>query len=377
MDQLFQPSQTSLAQLKAQGISALRDTFSGRSHSSDFAYARSLFLRSRVLVVSLLFLTLLPFWALFDWVLLPGDTLTHACVARVLMAGIFVGLFVMCRRHRLAINWSRIAASALLVTPALFYAWVITVMPPGQHALLGYEFIPYMLVAMLAIFPFTLLESSALGAALICLEMYALHANNVLLTAEGLQAVWLLAALLVIALTANYFQLALMLRLYREATHDPLTGLFNRGALLRAVQQTQSRSVNLPKSLLMMDLDHFKRINDQHGHAAGDDVLHHFAMLLQAELGPQDLIARYGGEEFIAVLMGSGKQAAMDAAERIRERAEAAVIAHPENGSIRYTVSIGVAAFKPGENFETVVRRADSRLYEAKRISRNVVVGTS
>ncbi len=232
-----------------------------------------------------------------------------------------------------------------------------------------------MLVAMLAIFPFTLSESALLGGGLILLEAYALHIAGVLLTAEGLQAIWLLAALLSISITANYFQLGLMLRLYREATHDPLTSLLNRGALARTMEQLTTREPDAPRALLMMDLDHFKRINDNHGHAFGDDVLRNFAGILRRSLRPNDLAARYGGEEFVAVLVNTDKAAAMAIAETVRTQTEASAINNYDGETVSYTVSIGVASFQPGEGFESAAMRADNRLYEAKEISRNCVVG--
>ena len=377
MDQSSQPSISDLTHLRIISLSSLRDTLTSRSHSGDFAYARGIYLRTRVMVVSLLFLGLLPLWTLFDWFLLPAESLTLVLGARIAMIGTLVSLFLMTRQRRLPLQWSRLAAGMLLLTPALFYAWVLSILPSGPQVLVGYAFIPYMLVAMLAIFPFTLAESAVLGIALLCLEMYALHAGGALFTPEGLQAVWLLAALLVIALTANYFQLNLMLRLYREATHDPLTGLFNRGALMRAMEQVLQRPSGTPMSLLMMDLDHFKRINDQYGHAVGDDVLRHFASLLKGELRQADVIARYGGEEFVAVLIDRDPQAAIQAAERIRQQAERALVERPGLDAIRYTVSIGVATFQPGDTFQSAATRADHHLYEAKRTSRNLVVSAS
>jgi len=364
-----------LFNLMKMSLSSLHDTLTSRSHSRDFAYARGDYLRNRVVVVGLVFLALLPFWTLIDWFMLPEQSIKAALIARLLMLVVLMLIVLLAYGSKARLQRARLSAGLLLATPAVFYALVLFTLSNGASSLVGYSFIPYMLVAMLAIFPFTLTESAILGSALIVLQAYALQVAGTLLSPEGLQAIWLLAALLVIAITANYFQLGLMLRLYREATHDPLTGLLNRGALARAMEQYIEREPNAPRALLMMDLDHFKRINDGHGHAFGDDVLRDFAGTLRRALRPTDLAARYGGEEFVAVLVDTDKDTAISIAENIRSQTEATVLANYEGEPVSYTVSIGVASFQPGEPFHTVAVRADNRLYEAKKISRNCVVG--
>src|SRR5690606_28213085 len=149
------------------------------------------------------------------------------------------------------------------------------------------------------------------------------------------------AALLSIAITANYFQPGLMLRLSRAATHAPLTGLLNMAALRRALDQLGTRETGPRASSLLLDPDHFQRINDTYGHAFGDDVLRHFASILRGTLRSTDLIARYGGEEFVAVLPNADKDAALKVAERIRQQTEAAVLNDYNNTPVHYTVSIG------------------------------------
>ena len=358
-------------------ISSLHDTLSSRRHSRDFAFSRGDFLRNRVMVVGAIFLVLLPFWSLIDWFVLPEETRAVALTARVVMLAILAITVLVAQRSKARLQLSRLAAGTLLSTPAVFYAIIMSTLTGdgGAASLVGYSFIPYMLVAMLAIFPFTLLESAALGLAIILLEAWALYATGALFTLAGLQAVWLLAALLVISITANYFQLALMLRLYREATHDPLTGLLNRGALLQAMEQFALNDPDARRALLIMDLDHFKRINDTHGHAFGDDILRHFAGVLRRSLRPADLTCRYGGEEFVAVLMDTDKDAALAIAENIRAQTEVSVLNDYDGEPVRYTVSIGVASFYPDETFLQATMRADNRLYEAKKTSRNRVVG--
>src|SRR5690606_40895028 len=126
---------------------------------------------------------------------------------------------------------------------------------------------------------------------------------------------------------------------------------------------------------LVMDLDHFKRINDTHGHAFGDDILRHFSGILRRSLRPADLACRYGGEEFVAILMDIDKEAAMAVAEDLRTQTEASILHNYDGQAVRYTVSIGVASLHHDETFQQAAMRADHRLYEAKKSSRNRVVG--
>jgi diguanylate cyclase (GGDEF)-like protein/PAS domain S-box-containing protein len=161
------------------------------------------------------------------------------------------------------------------------------------------------------------------------------------------------------------------------AITDPLTGLFNRRHFQERAQEEILRSERLEHSLSMaiIDLDFFKRVNDEKGHTAGDQVLAAFASLLQASFRKIDILARYGGDEFVALLPELGMKEAMLCAERLRSL-QAASPCPSSAGEIRLTVSIGVAGFEDaaGLRLEEMVRRADLALYEAKRGGRNRVV---
>jgi diguanylate cyclase (GGDEF)-like protein len=157
-----------------------------------------------------------------------------------------------------------------------------------------------------------------------------------------------------------------------EAVIDPLTGMLNRKALAQRVEELaqQSQVTRQPIGLIVGDIDHFKQVNDSHGHAAGDDVLRDVAYELRKTLRAFDLFYRTGGEEFLVLLPGADLGSAIELAEALR----AAVDVAPHGGH-RVTMSFGAAASAAGEAFdyEDVFARADAGLYEAKRSGRNRV----
>lgn len=166
-------------------------------------------------------------------------------------------------------------------------------------------------------------------------------------------------------------------RLQRLATTDALTGLPNRSALEPALERkhAEAQRQGLSYALLSMDLDHFKAINDQQGHHAGDRALQVFADLLRQRLRASDLPCRWGGEEFQVLLSGTGREGAIHIAEAIRSTAAATEITTDDGTVLRVTVSIGVAVYpEDADNPATLLIMADRRLYHAKETGRNQVV---
>jgi diguanylate cyclase (GGDEF)-like protein len=162
----------------------------------------------------------------------------------------------------------------------------------------------------------------------------------------------------------------------RAATTDPLTGIMNRRALLAALDIEQSRSERngYPMSLLLLDVDHFKAINDSHGHAVGDHVLAALGGLLAAEVRKTDYVGRWGGEEFVVVLSGADEDGAQTGAERIRTAIERLEVCDENGRPVPVRVSIGVACLEVKDTAEVLVDRADRAMYQAKSNGRNRVV---
>ena len=171
-------------------------------------------------------------------------------------------------------------------------------------------------------------------------------------------------------------KLAASLEQVQELVHyDELTRVFNRRTLTQRLEQECSRAerTKSPLSVALMDLDHFKVVNDTHGHAVGDDVLRKFAETVQAMMRETDVFGRYGGEEFLLILTATDPDGAMPALERIR--AGLAAVEWPALApGLAQTISIGVAGFRKDDTIGEVLNRADTALYEAKRTGRNRIV---
>ncbi len=179
---------------------------------------------------------------------------------------------------------------------------------------------------------------------------------------------------------ANASQLDLQKKnknLRRKSLVDPLIGTWNRGAIMRilTIEAIRCDKAGEPLSLIVVDLDFFKRINDTYGHPAGDTVLVKVASRLRSCIRPQEALGRYGGEEFLIVLPGSSHMTAMAVAERMRM----AIAVQPEviaGASLNLTISAGVASTDmfPTATTEELISRADMALYAAKDAGRNRVV---
>jgi diguanylate cyclase (GGDEF)-like protein len=162
-------------------------------------------------------------------------------------------------------------------------------------------------------------------------------------------------------------------QLQNLSTHDPLTGLKNRRFFAHNFHDECARSIRRQESiyLLFLDLDHFKTVNDKHGHHIGDIVLKETAALLKSQCRPYDIPVRWGGEEFLVLIRADHQEAAKSFAERLRQKVESG-----EMFSIDFpiTISIGIAEYQVDDTLEIFVERADKALYKAKQTGRNRVI---
>ena len=167
--------------------------------------------------------------------------------------------------------------------------------------------------------------------------------------------------------------------LYTAATTDRMTNLFNKYFFIDKLKKqiTYSKRYNTKFSLLMIDIDDFKKVNDTYGHTVGDEALKFVAFKVVSSIRENDMAARYGGEEFITLLLESGPEDAYAVAERMRNAVEEEVF---EIDDIKFnlSISIGVASYpKDATKWLELIKTADERLYTAKNIGKNIVVGSN
>jgi diguanylate cyclase (GGDEF)-like protein len=210
-----------------------------------------------------------------------------------------------------------------------------------------------------------------------CVAVLSTAARQVSFTELDLKFIRLFGSHLVNHMAGIVMRRQAMELLISKATHDALTGLLNRGTIIERLnsQAALAARTGQPLSLVLADIDHFKRINDEHGHLAGDAVLREVAMRLQACVREGDSLGRFGGEEFLFVLYPCGSDEAAAAAERFR----AALVGTPmvlpgEVPPVTLSLSLGTASGGPGElSSQRLLRLADDALYASKRAGRNCV----
>jgi len=357
----------------------LGDVVTREAHSNDFSGSRADYISQRVRFVAALFAILTPMWIPVDFIVLESSEHSiQLTLLRVVTTALLAALALLSRTTT-SLSLARLRLILLLAIPLAFYFASRSILGDaieGDAVLTGYTFLPFVLVAVPAIFPLTLSEGLVL-IGLVVATVMATAAFVGELTAIGtLSDLWLLALVGGIATVAEMSQLHALLRLYRQATVDPLTGLFNRRSLMRRLFGEVSRAhrYSRPLAVIMFDLDRFKRVNDKYGHLAGDLILKNLAEIMVEEIRISDFVGRYGGEEFLAILPEADMEGAMAVAERIRTQCQASHVETRDGTKVYVTVSSGVTTLESDDDAVGLFNRVDKLLYDAKRTGRNKVV---
>lgn len=348
-------------------------------HISLLTLRRAHMIGSRVLLIASLFAVLTPLWIIVDMLTLPWPAWAGMAVGRMFATLGFMGLVIAYDRpdnmgevHRSLAVLIGIPLLFYILTYFLLHRYPLTAVQAAVMS--GYDFLPFVLVAGLAIFPLTFKENAAFVAAVFVVQAVASFGRWE--TSDAISIVVDFALLAIVAgvgMLAGMSQLAFMIALVRDAIRDRLTGAFSRhsGEELLQLQFTLSTRSNTPLSLAFIDLDHFKRVNDDFGHEAGDRVLAEAARNLRSTLRTGDVLARWGGEEFILIMPGTELDQAVAALERVRL---AGLGTRPDGKPVTASMGIAERLHDGTGNGRELVQIADRRMYEAKNAGRNRIV---
>ncbi|WP_432719276.1 diguanylate cyclase [Jeongeupia wiesaeckerbachi] len=280
---------------------------------------------------------------------------------------------------------ARFRPSAEWVPAAVFVASTVIAIKLDDPGSIAYP-IPALLWCAISyrLFTTSLLTSGYGIAMLLCISTGQLHLGDSTSDLHTLLALRIAIALIALAplMVASVMgtRNALLKQLQHLATHDPLTDALNRGGLMDRADalMQQLHTARQAVSVLMLDIDHFKSVNDQHGHAAGDRVLREFAYIVHGMLRDTDIFGRVGGEEFVVVLPNCDQANAWRIAERIRTQFGQHELSANPAAPLRATVSIGIASAEIAEPaLGAMLPNADAALYQAKHAGRDRIVAAS
>ncbi len=357
----------------------LRHLIRPDKHTPILGRRRAAMIQSRIRMVAMVFGLLTPLWIIIDMTVFQWPLSGQLMALRLTASAAFLALALDPRPCEDIQNaWLRL--SALLAIPTLFF----TISHPllyeeGMDDLriavtAGYGYLPFVMVAGLSVFPLTAVEGALFAAPMLAAHLGAgFYGSLVLPFPSYLSALWLLVLIAVVATLAAMSQLHFMIALLEQAAHDVLTGAFSRriGEELLKLQVANAQRSRQPLSMVFVDLDDFKSVNDRFGHDEGDRVLRHAATTIRSMLRESDALVRWGGEEFLLIMPDTPVNGAMIAIERMR----LAGFGKRPDGSPQ-TASVGIAEQGADRLFdwEALVELADQRMYQAKQAGKNRVV---
>lgn len=354
---------------------------SPRYHLSLLTRRRATMIVNRVRLFAFLFAVLTPLWSIVDLVVFPFDLWLSLAVLRFLASVAFLTLLLHYRPSSNLFDAYR-AMAFLFAIPTIFFIASHIVL--GSHQLsglsaaigAGYAFLPFVLLAGLAVFPLTLIENLIIASPMLIAQAIAgILSWPTLDWPSFAAAFWLLTLIAGVSTLAGMSQLAFMIALVGQAIRDPLTGIFSRrsGEEVLELQSIIACRSAAPLSVAFIDLDHFKRVNDQFGHEAGDKVLIGATESVSANLRRGDMLSRWGGEEFLLIMPNTDLTQGELALERLR----AIGFGMRPDGS-PMTASIGIAERLTDQtaDWKELVDKADQRMYRAKQAGRHRVISS-
>ncbi len=351
---------------------------SPRQHTLLLSQRRATMIVNRVRLFAMLFAVLTPLWGIIDIMVFSSDLWIKLAILRLLTSVAFAALLLLYRPTGSLLDAYR-AMAILFIIPTLFYIASHSLLSGHQLNNLsaavatGYAFLPFVLMAGLAIFPLSLAENALLVSILLVAQGLAGYLSwSTLNWPSFAGGFWLLILIAGVTALASVSQLAFMITLVRQAIHDPLTGVFSRrsGEEILSMQWSAAQRNESHLALAFIDLDHFKNINDNFGHEAGDKVLRNFAAHLSKTLRGSDSLLRWGGEEFLLLMPNTSLEEARFALDRMQSNE---LGLRPDGQPLTASIGLSERIHDKSQSYQQMLELADKRMYLAKRAGRDQI----
>ncbi|RQH08993.1 GGDEF domain-containing protein [Paraburkholderia dinghuensis] len=335
---------------------------------------------NRVRLLAFLFAVLTAMWSGVDLIVFPFNLWFNLALIRLVASAAFASLLLYSPNDGNLFGAYR-AMAQLFAIPTIFF--VASYLLLGHYRLtglsaaisVGYAFLPFVLLAGLSIFPLTLVETMCFSAPILIAQIIAAVFRWTGMDWPSMAGeFWLLVLISGVSVLAGMSQLGFMIGLVRQAVRDALTGVFSRsgGEEVLELQFSIASRSGAKLAVAFLDLDHFKSINDQYGHEAGDTVLVNMARIVSRHLRRSDVLVRWGGEEFLVIMPDTSVMHAQAALVRLLK---AGFGVTPRNTPV--TASIGVAELTvdKASDWKSLLEIADQRMYRAKQNGRAQICG--
>ncbi len=352
---------------------------SPQQHLPLMTRRRAAMIVNRVRLFASLFAILTPLWIVIDVITLPYPLSLKIATLRLISTAAFWFVVRLAKSDGDLKNAYQSMAYFFAI-PTLFYIFSHYLMTGynlyGISAAIGtgYAFLPFVLLAGFSIFPLTLIENIAFAAPVLIAQGIAGYVQIGMVDWPSFSgAFWLMALIAGVSALAGISQLAFMIVLVHQAVRDPLTGTFSRrsGEEVMELQFIISTRSNTPFAVAFLDMDHFKSVNDEYGHEAGDRVLQQLTHSITQNLRRGDILTRWGGEEFVLILPNTDRTQAIQALNRLRAIGFGL---RPDGKPVTASVGISERLADQMDDWRHLVELADQRMYVAKHTGRDRIV---
>ena len=353
--------------------------FSLKNQSQSLRITRAELLVQRAQLSLGVVAALMVAWIPVDYLFVDLVTFWPLAFSRFLLAALFVGLILFLSKPYTPITaYSLLGIMVLMPIVFSYVAIHFLSFAPARDVsdflLDAYRNLPVLSVLLLAFFPLTIIESLAFGLAVLFLVFLAcFDAPQFLYPALYINQVLLVLTALIVVSIANVSQLWFMSRFVHLSSHDQLTGCLRRdyGMAMLAQLFSLSRRNHMPMSLVFLDVDNFKQINDFFGHQSGDEALKTLGQNLNNILRQEDMAIRWGGEEFVLLLPNTDLNALQTVLTRIRAQG---LGERPDSKPIQVSMGVSEMLTDGIQNVDSFIDKADKRVYQAKEAGRNTIV---